>query len=367
MLPPIWTNSLALEKLRHRRDQNETLRIAFLDVDYTLTGEPAQQLLLRHQLEKHGYVIAFMTARTSELCLSWAARATSSAPIQRRLKAKPALDPASFPSMQGLLDPDVLAPVLGGELLIKQINGGFAVDEKYAKSIPYSSTIWGDYGARLADQLTISLGTIAPQVLLAKYWVQVSFQTAREKNAFVTTVRELQQRAEPPVGYDQDFFAMVKETMLTDESHPHANPPSFAVFITHKNVHKMAAVDYVMQVLTDALALPARQIEVLLAGDGPSDLRMGFYGAAASKATFLIPGGARLARYLIRRDMSFIDPEFSAVPNQLVPRTNQRGYYHFAPTDRTVILGDEAFPGTNGPETLLAWLDAAPHQTAVDY
>ncbi len=234
-----YTHSTALVKLKKAQAASKQLRLAFLDVDGTLTGRPADQEAVRTLLERQGYIIVFVTHRSSELCLSGTAITNAN-------------------EFQGLLDPDIIAGKLGNELAIRQQDGRYQNDEAYSMPIPLSPEEW---------------------------------------------------------------------------------PP-----------HKQEAVDHVFTTLCSYLSVPPQTFYVLLAGDNLPDLPMGLLAAAGSQATFLIPGGAPLGQLL-----------FSSPYQQAYPlKPEKKGFYRFSPTTRTVIAGDEAFPGTLGPTSMLAWLKNKP-------
>lgn len=234
-----YTTSTALTKLHAAHAAGQPLKIAFLDVDGTLTGSPTDQGAVRTLLEQQDYTIVFVTHRSSELCMS----------------RTPGTNAAEF---QGLLDPDVIAGKLGNEIVIRQNDGSYKIDKPYTKPLSPSPEEWP--------------------------------------------------------------------------------------------VHKQQAADHIFKALYSQLSVAPAQCVVLLAGDNVPDLPMGLLSAAGSSATFLIPGGAPLAEVLF-------SPEFTArYPLQPL----EKGVYRFSPTTRTVIVGDEAFPGTTGPTTLQVWLKTPP-------
>lgn len=230
-----YTNCAIVASLKKYQVAHQPLKLAFLDVDGTLTGTPEEQVAVRALLEQQGYHLVFVTHRSSELCMS----------------RTPGTNADEF---QGLLDPAVIAGKLGNEIVVRQNDGTYRVDEAYAK----------------------------------------------------------------PVG-----------------SVPNDWP-----------AHKQEAVDRIFGTLCSWLSADPKKFQVLLAGDSLPDLLMGLFSAAGTTATFVVPGGASLTGLLF-------SPEFATrYPLQLTGK----GVYHFSPTTRTVIIGDEALPGTTGPTTLQACL-----------
>lgn len=234
-----YQQAAALTKLKAAQTSGRPLKLAFLDIDGTVTGAPNDQVAVRTLLENSGYVIVFVTHRSSELCLSQTAL-------------------TSADEFKGLLDPDIIAGKLGNEIVVRQIDGRYKTDASYTKPVSSSPEEW---------------------------------------------------------------------------------PP-----------HKQEAVDHIVAALCSQLSISPADFLILLVGDNLPDLPMGLLSAAGSRATFIIPGGALLRKLL------FSEPYLSQYP--LTPEEN--GFYHFSPTNRGVVVGDEAFPGTTGPTTLLAWLKNQP-------
>ena len=113
-------------------------RIAFLDIDLTITGKPQTQKEIRDLFETHGYSIVFVTSRPYELLLSDSSLAKS--PRLSRPPSKIGIDKelrhyhidlASVESFAGLLDPDALADTTGGRIYIRQKSGEYLRDRDY--------------------------------------------------------------------------------------------------------------------------------------------------------------------------------------------------------------------------------------------
>lgn len=322
-----FQNSLVLKELRQSKLAKQNFRIAFLDVDDTWTGKPAIQKRLRDELCKRGFSIVCVTNRASELCMSWQARDKSSREV-RSSYDKGKIDPATLPEMTGLLDVDIIIASLGGELLVKQNHGGYEIDGEYVNAIPYSSLDW-----RLFVQKLLTTISHKARALFLERRVQLFFDTKKDRDQFTKNFLALQGKI---------LTGPMKIARLIDESNEYAKTSTFSVMITQDHVNKISGVDRVMHILTEA---GANHVEVLLAGDGPPDVEMGLFGAIGAKVIFVIPGNAR------------ITPFFKDKYSHSLQLQSKQGWYSFGNDSRTVIIGEEAFPNTQGPETLLALLN----------
>lgn len=374
-----FQNSSLYHALKLNSETGQPLRLAFMDIDASWTGTPEEQVALRQELEKQGYIIAFVTARTSELCMSWGQRDKSSAIVNNRPTAKlvrnpqtgtrTVIDPAALPSMAGLLDPDIIAASSGAELLVHQRSGGYEYDEEYADSFTFDSDQWRNYAVQLLRTIEVtagkSVGALHKIENVENYYagktditpplnrVQITFESRDARNLFISTLKALQKN--PPANSNPNFQAMLAASHVIDESNPYAPRPRFALYLVPAGLSKAVPVNRVMAATAQLLAISPEKFETLFTGDSPPDLAMGLATAAGTQATFVIVGGARLARYIKENKTEFLEPEFQDIQKNLEP-TGTTGHYIYKPTNRNVIIGDEAFPGTIGPQTTLAWL-----------
>lgn len=107
-------------------------------------------------------------------------------------------------------------------------------------------------------------------------------------------------------------------------------------------------------------------IKMLIAGDTLTDFYAGCYGGIDAEVTFILVGGSRLTE-CIEEKANFAGVDLRYMHRGLKP-TNREGVYWFdnpllrggyvkKPHTRRVILGDKAYPGTIGAETILAYLE----------
>src|SRR5947209_997916 len=73
-----YAHSAAVSRLRDRLQAGEPLRLACLDIDSTLTGDPERADAVRALLQESGHVVMFDTSRSEEMVLSSASFAASS-------------------------------------------------------------------------------------------------------------------------------------------------------------------------------------------------------------------------------------------------------------------------------------------------
>jgi hypothetical protein len=85
---------------------------------------------------------------------------------------------------------------------------------------------------------------------------------------------------------------------------------------------------------------------------------MGLQSAAQSPTTFLLVGGSPLSKYLTDDSKTFANENLQEIKRNVIP-TKIKGFYQYNTANqlpKIVIIGDQAFPGTKGPETILAYL-----------
>ncbi|MEK7557017.1 MAG: hypothetical protein AAB538_03510 [Patescibacteria group bacterium] len=365
----VYQHSSALQKLRQPHQGGQPLQVAFLDIDGTFSGTPSEQQALRDLLETRGFVVVLVTARTSETCITKEAREKSSAEIRQRPlanlvsyatgKLKPGY-PEETPAFTGLRDPDAIIGTLGGELAVRQVTGGYAADESYLAQAGAAPNEWRSQVVetlhRLEQTRGVSFGSLNPNevgehyrqgkhgVYFPQYRIETCFESLHEQETFASALAEVQVQETTP--------AVIKQLTLTHENAFAATPPVYKTYIQPQGMKKVDGVNRVYRQLHVNLS-PSAKIEVLIAGDSPADLEMGLYGAPKSQATFLIPGGAMLYQDLQSETLHNIRQQMTKRQNN---DTITTGVYQFPNTSRQVILGDEAFPGTVGPQTLMAWL-----------
>ncbi len=306
-----YKHSTAMERLLAAQRAAQTLQIAFLDLDGTWAGPPDDQQTVRDLLEASRYVICHVTSRPAEACMSWRERARSSPAIRRRPHAT--VDPATVAELRGLLDPDIIISSSGIEILLKQTAGGYHLDELYQRRRPRPPQAWRD--------------TVQPLLAAATPRFTFTITDNEARDCRLKLVSESEQQTANLLAYLNHAPAATRFHFARD----HQN-----IFITPATMSKEDAVNHVVTTLTALLQIPARQLSLLLAGDSTAEEAMGLQAGPDSPAVVIIPGGASLAGVY-------------RVPNQ----------------SRLVVVGDQAYPGTRGPQTLIAWLQSTHDQTSL--
>lgn len=307
--------STALNKLTLSQEATKPLRLAFLDLDGTWAGRPADQQAVRDVLESRGYVICPTTSRTAEMCMSKSERKktalfTSSRPLVDTPDA-----PEDMPEFRGLLDCDMLIAASGTRLLLKQRPGGYRPDETFERRLPASPAAWHAGVDRLLAQAAAAgyeyaVSRIAPN----NFRVEVRCSAPEPAEQLLGWLA-----ADPAA----DAIHIARETSN--------------LFITPASCNKESAANHFVNHIQTLLNIRPAALHVLLAGDSHLDLPMGLTSAPGTQAVFLIPGGSPLASATSLKELK-----------------ESRILY----PDRPVIMGGETFPGTKGPETLLAWFNS---------
>lgn len=301
-----YQHSSAIKKLRPIHQRCGAVYVAFLDVDNTWSGTPQEQQTVRDLLERRDYLVIPVTNRGSELCLSSKA------------------NPDKKAALQGLLDCDIVAASLGTELLVKQVPGGYRADEEYHRGLPIVQT-WQKKLQRLVRRYTPAYSFITHYLDIPVLRVELIFNQLSAALRF-------------------------REELLRDSaaSSLHITRDKQTIILTPAHFSKEDAVQRILKALGRMVPAATRDFHLLFAGDSVSDLAMGLAAGPGTHATFLIPGGASLAR------------EWRQTISEKVSVVSQ-GVYWLPSVHRYVVIGDEAFAGTAGPQTLIAWLNKGQH------
>lgn len=397
-----YINSTLVSRLKERQKEGLPLRIAFLDIDSTLTGNPKEARKVRKLLEEKGYAVVFVTSRTEEMVMSKAEFQASediktqrSAPHLAWRNGKRVVGYADeVEGFEGLYDGDVIAGTTGSEIYILEKSengkpGGYKQDKDYDRLQQRDLGQWRQLTLPKVEQIIQKIDPDGKIASLASIEEAVKFKEGETDVAPPNT--RIQVNFEAPtsekiirgtgsteggsnvtVEASKTPFAMMQEfqrhfqeledmqnVRLTDDSNPEKG--RFAWYITPNKGYKARAAEYIIQQIVAELNVTRGEIETLMVGDSFPDVNMGLYGGTGTKATFLIVGGSRLKQVFTNPSINeFSGVKMGAIKRRLTPTPKQAGYYEFkAPIlgSRTVIVGDKAFPRTIGPETLSAYLE----------
>lgn len=354
----IYHKSSAVQKLQERLNKNVPLKIAFLDIDDTFTGDPANQTKARTELEKQGYVIIFVSSRFYELMLS--DKSIQLSPTLDRAPSKSARtgdglffhqDLAEIDQFNGLLDADIISQSSGMHMIVKQNTGEYVEDKNYFNSITVTPTEWREKAYKLIvkhsnaiaramenkDNYEKNIVDVSP----FDYRIILDFPDASSLKECMRLIKEV--KAKNP-SFPLEYI---------NDSHPERKGYTLYLIPVGGNDIKRIAVDTVVKNITTELQITPQKLEVLLTGDAYIDMAMGFFGAEETQGIFLLAGGSRLLQALVDDDLSIFDQEdISHLKKEM--KKIEDGIYTFR--KRKIVISDILYPGKKGPEGILAFL-----------
>lgn len=346
----IYEHSILAEKVK------KNPKIAFLDIDLTLTGKPSTQRQIREILEKNNFSIVFVTSRPYELLLSDRALAKS-----RHLSRPPSkmgvdkdqtyyhIDLSEIDSFAGLLDPDALADTTGSRIYLRQISGEYLRDKDY-EVIDLSPDAWR---TQVLNLLTTIQNTMShfklkkiedisnyekgfANISPPDFRIQVDFKNNKEKKIFRKHISKLT----PPI-------------YTLDDSEPDKDIYSLFLFPRQADFLKGQSVDRIVDAVTGLADISRDSLEIFLSGDSFADVNMGLNSAKGTKATFFLPGGARMSSYFSDKTIyTYEDVDISSWKKLL----QKKAPGHYELEDREIYIADEMFPGARAGESLLLFL-----------
>lgn len=374
----IWTLSKAIEILKKQKEEGLPLRLAFLDIDLTMSGNPKAALAVREKLMKGRYVTIFVTSRTEEMVMSKKEYEKSKQYGFSRPQPKLEMEDNGkmihafideIPSQKGLYDPEIIIGTTGSVILIKQRGGGYKEDEDFKSHIGETSQKWRDDTLEVVkaldpeNQLTIlaavdTEGNYEKGVIDVEepdYRIQINIQgkdpdtTLKNKVAFFEKLKKIR----------DDKSLNIR---ITDDSYP--DKGLFALYLTPYKVWKATAVQHIIDKIEEELEIEPKELETFFAGDGYPDMRMGLEAGIGTRGVFLIVGGSRLSDALLGKTKDFAGITLEDVRERMREVGKGRYVYEIDKKDtevailkRQVIIGDVAYLGTKGPETILAYFD----------
>jgi hydroxymethylpyrimidine pyrophosphatase-like HAD family hydrolase len=383
-----YEHSTAVEKLKKARNGGKPLRMAFLDIDSTITGPVEQTNEVRELLEEQGYVVAYVTSRTEEMIMSEEQR--NQTPTFQRPSPHLGIDSSGKRTYvkpeeivpAGILDPDIIAGTTGTTLLLKQTQGGYQEDFDSRDTMRSESEKWRSGVLQLVDFINQEKNICNPisidnplnyyqgetDVYSPDFRIQLSFQSQSDKIIFKEKVRSIRKDLSDPAkklqllsnGITPEAIEQILNIRITDDSKPSEN--KYSAYLTPTRGYKTRAVETIVCSLCNQLSLRRTDLELLIAGDSYPDLGMGLYGGLDTKATFLLVGGSRLMDSLTEQSeedrYDFAGEGISAIRRRL--KGSQNGMYELKPplnAKRTVILADYAYLQTKGPKSIIAHLN----------
>jgi hypothetical protein len=281
-------------------------------------------------------------------------------------------DPQTLPELSHVLDWDVIGCV-GSGILVRSNDeqGVYCLDTEYHASLG-GGNVWRTETMNLLksiDRQGDMLRHMAPiedeknylegvtDVAPTPFRIQFNFagsEGLKQKHELMDRIIDVRLRGELPL------LLAARNVVFLDESKP--DESTFTVYLLHKHAKKEQKLDHMMKGLSFASSVPIKDMELLIAGDTMTDLRAGIFGGGKAKATFILVGGSRMAPYIVGDKVGH---EFAGESlkwfTRLLNNRRSPGVYEIKVPlrgQRTVIIGDVAFPGTYGPETILAWIES---------
>jgi hydroxymethylpyrimidine pyrophosphatase-like HAD family hydrolase len=317
-----YKQSGLVRKLNLRRKNNLPLKLAFLDVDSTLTGGKAETESVRSKLESFGYGIIYVTARTEEMMMSDKEYRLSREKygFDRPVPNRGAQKDGSI----GIYDPDIIIGSTGTCILVRQTSGGYCCDCSFQKQFSANSQEWREK-ALASLQKFKPIYRLAPIEFEDNYWqgktdvfppdyrIHLLFDSIKDKKDFIKAFKKNR----------KCNFLMIKE-----------NAKPNRLYLLPRKAGKKNAVDWVIDKLSCQLKVREKAFHILIAGDDWPDVEMGLLSAKkVKKSTFILVGGSSLTPYL----------------QQYLREQQDQA--------REIVIGDLIYPGIVGPGTILKYLD----------
>lgn len=384
----VYNNSQVIKKLIASNSTKKPLKIAFVDIDATLTGQPTVTKKARETLEALGYALVFVTARTEEMVMSRQqyekSRKLGFTRPRPRLslhKGKRTYIDPKFVDCN-LVDPDIIIGSTGTEILVRQSDGGYKRDTSFTQQFHSESSVWRKKVIQLLREIdpTESFLTLAPieyeenyksrktDIFPSEYRIKINFKNIDGKIKFL---QEMEKRnVIQSIHHVKSGPIQPSSLRVIDDSH--SEMEDYTLYLTPAKAYKGGAVDHTVDNICKSLRfclqstkITRADLNVILAGDSYPDLTMLLYGASGTKATAIVVGGSRLTRILTHASLHMYAGEnISSLKKKLRLNVNKAGHYNFQTTlqdnevhIRNIIFGDHAFPKTKGPETILAYLN----------
>lgn len=368
-----YLQSTFIEKLKTSLKKHQKARIAFLDVDATLTGHTESLKQVKAYLEKLDYTVCLVTARTEEGVMSkrqynLSTRFGFSRPKPKLSKTNNQfcyIDPLMC-EPQEIIDPDIIAGSTGTAIVLRQFEGGYAKDEDFEKKLPLSSHYFREHVFRIMSYANKDASVVMPapieykgnyekgisNVAPSDFRVSITFQEMADKKLFLYALGKLKSNESLCKKYKISPTVVEKVRLSTDG---HCDRGKYRGYIIPSHGGKTRSADHIISSVCKEVGIERGQIETLFAGDAFPDLKMGLYAGLGTVAKFVLVGGSRMTNYLVKKEHTdFAGEELSEIKKSLRP-TKREGYYQFQFGDmlRTVILGDIAFKNTIGPQSLV--------------
>jgi hypothetical protein len=144
-----YEKSTLIKKLLKAKKRQKPLRIAFLDIDATMTGSTQTTNKTRRELERLGYAVVYVTSRTEEMLMTSEVYMASRdngfdrpVPHLGLRNEKHIYIPTENVEPEGILNPDAIAGSTGTHILLKQEDNSYQCDFTYNNMLQTDPRTW---------------------------------------------------------------------------------------------------------------------------------------------------------------------------------------------------------------------------------
>lgn len=366
----------AIRKLKEQQAEGRPLRLAFLDIDDTISGTPEEQTHVRELLDDKGYVTIFVTSRSAEMTMSEDAYGKSKHGLQRpepKLGKNDSGRTVAFADTlsveTALYDPDIIISSTGTDILTRQENGSYSQDKIFRKNELRASKEWRNDTLKVLqhidpDDELFRLSYIESEqnyedgtsyVYPHDLRIRVEF-TGKDDEAVKLQKDELKKKLQEIAKISPELKEHVNNIRLTDESNP--KKAKYASYITPIQGSKAHGVDYAIDQICQQLHIERGELEVLIAGDSMPDLEMGIKAGKGTNVRFIVPGGARI-QHLFTEPITLYAGEETPLQRSALRETPQSGIFQYDEgndSKREIVLAGDVFPQTVAASSLIAFL-----------
>jgi|GEM_PF-5206183 len=343
--------------------------IGVFDLDHTLTGEKEAQIKAHALINEKGPMV-INSARETGMMMSSEALEASRKYGYRRAAPNLHRDPETgllsyvrpelLERFAGHLNPAAIIG-FGGGILLRQQDRGYAMDDSFAELLggyDFRERMLGHLRAiDFEGDLITSLSMLEDDSAFAEgrtdvqplFWrIQINPKSEAQKT-------DLKLRISSYL-LEIGEYATVD---IVDESRPWDNV--FAIYIVPKLGTKQASADHLLRSSLSEANVGIPDVNLTLADDAFTGLRMVTDVLPGAKGTFVLPGNAPVARHLIPSSDSYGKPFAGEDVRWLLERltpTDVAGVYDcFMPRDkpnRRFIIADQAVEGAVAAQSILA-------------
>lgn len=329
--------------------------VSVLDLDNTCTGSEAEQLQMHEAANAAGAVV-YNTAREVGMVMSSKALDASRKYGYRRAAPNLHPDPATgrytyekperLRRFAGHLDPDAIIG-FGGGIQLRQPDRGFAADQPFADLL-------GGSEFRTAIRAQLDVIDIDGDLLgvLSELEDASAFSEGRTNVEsldwrFQFNPRDQRHMIDLKLRIARHFADLGQRSLIEfrDESTP--DRPCFYIVPFYGT--KEASADHLLRKALAQAGLPPEQLSLTVADDAFTGLFMLRDLLPEAPATYILPGGAPVARHLMPASCEYGKPYAGNDVGWLLERVSplgQAGHYAFRmrgdQPDRTFIIADEA-------------------------